>query len=96
MGEVIPMSPRKRRDSKLARRFMFHLRRLREKAGLTQEELAEAVGIPNKNVISMLENGHRGASDDTVERFADFFGVDVGDFYSPTSKAISRTSSVQS
>ena len=87
------MSPRKRRGSVLERRFQFHLRRLRIKAGLRQKELAEGVGFENANFVSMLENGIRGASPDTVEKLAEFFGVDPSEFYSPPAKvASSRTS----
>lgn len=83
---------RPRRSTILEQRFMFHLRRLRHQAGLTQRELAEAVSMENASSISMLETGIRGASPETVESLAHYFGVDPSEFYLPPSKVSPKTS----
>lgn len=46
-----------------------HLRAWREYRGLTQEELAEAVGTSG-NVISLLESGDRGLSQKWLNKIA--------------------------
>lgn len=51
------------------------LRIEREKKGLTQQELAEKMGM-SKSVISMYENGKRLPSFDALEVMCDFFNVD--------------------
>jgi transcriptional regulator with XRE-family HTH domain len=52
-------------------------RRLRENAGLNQEELAEKLGC-SQSLISQFENssGH-GIIQPTLFRYAEYFGVDV-------------------
>lgn len=54
-------------DSQDHRAFGLALRQLRLDAGLTQQELAERVGI-GVEYVSRLENGHRGARWHTVMR----------------------------
>lgn len=56
--------------------FRTELKALRKKNGLTQVELAEAVGMP-KSSISMYESGQRKPKYETIEMFADFFNVDI-------------------
>lgn len=56
--------------------FRTELKALRKKNGLTQVELAEAVGLP-KSSISMYESGQRKPKYETIEMFADFFNVDI-------------------
>jgi transcriptional regulator with XRE-family HTH domain len=52
------------------------LRRLREQAGLTQDELAARAGTSD-TYISLLENGHRGVRWSTVTRLLRTLGVDL-------------------
>jgi len=81
---------RKRRDSVLEMRFMYHLRRLRKDAKMTQRELAEAIDLENGSSISMLETGIRGASQETIQLLAQYFGVDPSEFYAPPSRVAKK------
>lgn len=54
-----------------------HLRAWRERAGLTQEELAEKVGTAG-NVIGLLESGQRGLSDKWLRKLAPHLGTTPG------------------
>lgn len=56
--------------------FSERLQYLRKRAGLTQNELADKVQI-SKSALSMYENGNREPNFETLERFADFFNVDM-------------------
>ncbi len=52
------------------------LRRLRERAGLTQEEMAARAGTSD-TYISLLENGHRGVRWSTVTRLLRTLDADL-------------------
>lgn len=52
------------------------LRELREKRGLTLEQVAEALGLRNQ-YVSNYELGKRKPDYDTLSKFADFYGVSV-------------------
>ena len=52
------------------------LRSLRIKEGLRQGDLAEKIGI-SRSAIGMYENGERVPDVELLERFADFFNVDM-------------------
>lgn len=56
--------------------FKDVFRYLRKRAGLTQVELAERLGL-SKGMISMCENGERRPSYETLKTIADFFNVDM-------------------
>ena len=56
--------------------FKTNLKRLRELAGLTQEELATKAGI-SKSAVSMYERGERFPDEPLLEVFADIFNVDM-------------------
>lgn len=56
--------------------FSNILKHLRNQHGYTQDELAKCLNI-SKSAISMYENGKREPDIDTLERFADFFNVDM-------------------
>lgn len=60
--------------------FGIRLRYLRMQDDLTQSELGQALGIA-KSTISMYENGKREPDFETVEKFADFFNVDMATFF---------------
>src|SRR4051812_19670056 len=55
--------------------FPARLRELRERAGLTQQQLAEASGMTREG-IAQLETGRRGPSWATVLSLAEALGVD--------------------
>jgi transcriptional regulator with XRE-family HTH domain len=68
-------------DTEAHRVFGRALRQLRLDAGLTQQELADRVGI-GVEYVSRLENGHRGARWHTVMRLLralDATLADLGD-----------------
>lgn len=54
--------------------FPERLKELRLKKGLTQKEIAEQFGIKQPN-YQQWESGKRKPSSETLEKFANFFGV---------------------
>lgn len=50
---------------------------LRDAAGLTQKQLAEAIGVPHREQISQWERGERGPDMEYVHRIAEYFNVSV-------------------
>lgn len=56
--------------------FAVTLKMLRLQHGLTQQELAERLGL-SPVTISGYENGHREPSIEILERIADYFEVSV-------------------
>jgi transcriptional regulator with XRE-family HTH domain len=65
-------------DAQDHRAFGRALRQLRLDAGLTQQELADRVGI-GVEYVSRLENGHRGARWHTVMRLLRALGASLAD-----------------
>lgn len=55
----------------------IRIKELRTEAGLTQQELADRLGI-SKQAISAYETGIRRPSFDIADALADFFGVSIG------------------
>jgi transcriptional regulator with XRE-family HTH domain len=53
---------------------------LRLERGLTQEQVAEAVGI-TQSAYAMIEGGHRYPRKQIAKRLADFFGVTVDELF---------------
>jgi transcriptional regulator with XRE-family HTH domain len=62
----------------IAERFAANLRRLREGAGLSQEELAFRAGV-HRTQISLLENGTRLPRFETLIRLAGAVGASAAD-----------------
>ncbi|WP_297064780.1 helix-turn-helix transcriptional regulator [Thermococcus sp.] len=56
------------------------LRELREKKGLTQEELAKALGVTRQTIIA-IEKGKYDPSLRLAFRIARFFGVKIEDVF---------------
>lgn len=56
--------------------FNNRLKELRAKHGLTQPELAKALGI-SKSSVSMYERGEREPDYEMLEMIADYFNVDM-------------------
>ncbi len=52
------------------------LRLLRNEKGMSQQELADALGI-SKSSINMYERGERQPNFEVLEAIADFFNVDI-------------------
>jgi transcriptional regulator with XRE-family HTH domain len=59
--------------------FAQALRRLREKAGLTQQALADAAGL-HRVQVARFEAGRFAPRWDAVQRLADALGVGVNEF----------------
>ena len=57
-----------------------YVRRLREEKGLTQNELATAAALENKQSISAIETGRAGIPNERLAVFADALGVDRAEF----------------
>ena len=66
------------REEKKMSEFYRRLRALRGERQLTQQELADALGI-SKSSVNMYERGEREPGLDLLEKIARFFGVDVDD-----------------
>lgn len=56
---------------------MNKLRELRKAKGLTQQELAEAIGITRRG-FQKWENGESQIKSNNAQQLADYFGVNVG------------------
>lgn len=65
--------------------FSLILKRLRQSAHLTQDQLADKVGI-SRSAIGMYESGARTPDPDTLALFADFFNVDLDYLIGRTNK----------
>lgn len=59
------------------------LKELRQRKNLTQEELAEELGITQKQ-ISRYENGDRNFKQELLFQLATYFNVSINDFFPPT------------
>lgn len=59
---------------------MIRIRALRKKRGMTQRQLADAVGV-EQGYISRLERGPSEPSPDVLRRLADALGVSPGALY---------------
>ena len=57
-------------------KFPLILAELRDRNGLTQAQLGESVGL-SRSTISMYELGKRIPDLPTLEKFADYFNVDI-------------------
>jgi len=64
----------------LREQFGKRLKQLRAQKGLTQEELAEAVGV-STDFISLMERGQRAPSFENLERLAEVFEVKVSELF---------------
>lgn len=65
--------------------FMTVLKQLRLAKGLTQGELAEALGV-RRSRLSMYELGQREPDFETLETIADYFNVDIDYLIGRTNK----------
>lgn len=58
-----------------------NLRRLREKANLTQGEFAKAVGYSYGSIISMWESGTRKPPSDLIPKIAEVLNCSIEDLF---------------
>lgn len=66
-----------RMSKRTTKESVNHLRAWRERANLTQDQLAEKVGTAG-NVIGLLESGERGLSDKWLRKLAPHLGTTPG------------------
>jgi transcriptional regulator with XRE-family HTH domain len=66
-------------------RFGKQLRKIRRNRDITQEKLAEAIGV-TAEFISNMERGKYAPSFDTLEKLAAVLEVDVSEFFPPPEK----------
>ena len=64
------------------------LKEEREKQGISKNRLAQMAGL-SQSTVSLIENDHRSPTLDTLLRFAECLGVDLGKL---VSKAIKKSS----
>ena len=76
-GTVAGAMPR-HRDEKLLRRIGARLKVHRAASGMTQQQLAEAIGLTPQN-LSRAEGGLGGMSLGMLQRVADALGIRLGD-----------------
>ncbi len=60
--------------------MIIAIRDARKKIGITQDELAKAVGVTRQTIIS-LESGKYNASLQLAHRIAKYFGVGIEDIF---------------
>ena len=65
--------------------FQNVFRQLRLSSNLTQNEMAEKIGI-SRSTIGMYETGAREPDFETLEKIADYFNVDTDFFLGRTSQ----------
>ena len=65
-------------EGELQRRVGQHLRRYRERQGLSQEAFAEVLNV-HRTYMGSVERGERNLSLQSVERFASTLGIDALD-----------------
>lgn len=58
----------------------LRIKEFRKGRGLTQQQLGEAVGL-SKPFVSQLERGEREPSAQSLQAFADYFGVKIADLF---------------
>jgi transcriptional regulator with XRE-family HTH domain len=69
---------RKSRPSPKSPKLLYFFRQWRKHRGMTQEELAETIGVTPPS-ISQLENGKQGFTNDTLEALAEALNCTPGD-----------------
>ena len=65
--------------------FKDIVRQLRKERGMTQQELADKIGLTTKVTISQYETGKRKPSFEMIEALADVFHVDMNYLLDPPS-----------
>jgi len=83
-----PMT-RGRRPSKPAPYFGQRLAAFRTAKGMTQYQLADALGM-KRDLVAYYERAAKNPSLELVKKVADFFGVTVGEMLNDTAKSRSK------
>lgn len=66
--------------STLRKKFGRRVKYLRTQRGMTQEQLAEAIGV-SVDLISLIERGKSATSFDRLEKIATAFGVTLKELF---------------
>ncbi len=64
-------------DPYLDKKIGTTIRKLRVEAGMTQDQLANAIGYSSRSSIAGIEGGSRGIPKDQLENIAHLFGLSV-------------------
>lgn len=59
------------------KKFALRISQLRSQRGVSQAEAAKLLNL-SRSALSMYETGNREPSFETLDRFADFYDVDIG------------------
>ena len=59
----------------------FYIRDLRTERGLTQAQLARALGLKSQSTVAMWENGHRNVPSTILPQLADLLGCSIDELY---------------
>jgi len=58
---------------------LWNLKEIRQLYGLSQSDIAEAIGVKSRSTVVAIENGERSLTSEELGRLADFLGVDIID-----------------
>lgn len=70
----------RRSNDEMKKRIGGNLLKFREQAGLSQQQVAERLGL-SVSTLSKIEQGHNGPSQTTLIKLAELFGRDPSHFY---------------
>lgn len=59
----------------------YAIKALREKSGLTQEQLAKLLGLESESAVSMWETGNRHPRTDKLPLLAKIFNCSINDLF---------------
>ena len=71
------------RNPELTARIAARLRAARERAGLTQYQLAVGLGLNHRQIVTRIEDGQRSLTAEELIRAMDLLGVDL-DYFTDT------------
>ncbi|MDR2063818.1 MAG: DUF4065 domain-containing protein [Candidatus Nomurabacteria bacterium] len=60
-------------------RPQWNLKEIRQTYGLSQSDMAGAIGVKSRGTVVAVENGERDLSSEELGRLADFLGVEISD-----------------
>lgn len=60
---------------------IFRIRELRQKANMTQAQLAKEIGLKSPSAVTMWESGDRNPPSRFLPRLAEIFGCTISDLY---------------
>ena len=60
-------------------RPQWNLKEIRQMYGLSQHEIANAIGVKSRSTVVAIENGDRDLASEELGRLADFLGVEISD-----------------